>query len=279
MSYTGPGDIVTFQAWVGLRGYDAAYAAPGTNPCCDLLGADSATTTINILSSGDVDVASMAAFITAHGATTISKMYDQTGGGKDLTQVTAASQPALSLGVVNGHPCLSCSGGPHLFENTVSVAQPFALVGIAEWTGNLSGNNGIAGSSAAGDVRLDFRPTDLLWVYANGSPVTQAAVHGIFRRVQGVYNGASSFAYVDGVAGTSGNAGANSMTGWQIASDKNSDTLTGYIGEMGIIGPAQFPLSAGTQTSLDNNINNYWLVAAAPPSASAGILGLASSEW
>lgn len=53
MAYVGPGDLVPGAAcWYGMRAYNSAYAAPGSNPAIDVLRADGATATINILASG-----------------------------------------------------------------------------------------------------------------------------------------------------------------------------------------------------------------------------------
>src|SRR2546423_14600730 len=57
--YSGLGEIATAAAYWGLRGYSAAYAAPGNNPAIDIVKASDgpALMTINILSNGDLDVA------------------------------------------------------------------------------------------------------------------------------------------------------------------------------------------------------------------------------
>lgn len=61
--YVGPGDITSYTAWFGVRGYSAAVAAPGTAPAVRVRRAsDNAETDIVILTTGDLDVATAAAF-------------------------------------------------------------------------------------------------------------------------------------------------------------------------------------------------------------------------
>src|SRR5580765_4648404 len=85
-AYVGPGDIATYSFWGGLRGYSAAYAAPGTNPAIVVYdtATDLISTDINILSDGTLDLASLATFVGLHGSVAIGKVYDQTGNGKHM---------------------------------------------------------------------------------------------------------------------------------------------------------------------------------------------------
>ena len=65
-AYTGPGDIVSSAlGWWGLRGYNGAYASPGTNKAINLRrsgGSSPTSQDFNILSNGHLDVASIATF-------------------------------------------------------------------------------------------------------------------------------------------------------------------------------------------------------------------------
>lgn len=63
--YTGPGDVVgSAVVWYGLRGYSAAYAAPGTGNSVNVRRAsDNATQDIVILTTGAVDIASYNTFV------------------------------------------------------------------------------------------------------------------------------------------------------------------------------------------------------------------------
>jgi hypothetical protein len=93
-SYTGPGDITSGATfWYGLRGYSAAYST-GTNPAVDLVDQAGANPlTVNILSNGNLDVASIATWVTAHTVPTIkiTKLYDQSGNGNQLPKAVLAT--------------------------------------------------------------------------------------------------------------------------------------------------------------------------------------------
>jgi hypothetical protein len=56
--YVGPGDIVSFTAWYGMRGYSRAYALPGSNPAMTLRRNDGAECTVTVGSDGNLDTGS-----------------------------------------------------------------------------------------------------------------------------------------------------------------------------------------------------------------------------
>lgn len=64
-TYSGPGDVVaSAKIFYGARGYNAAYAAPGTGNALNIRRAsDNATQDIVILTNGDLDIASYNTFV------------------------------------------------------------------------------------------------------------------------------------------------------------------------------------------------------------------------
>lgn len=111
-TYTGPGDIIAFTFWHGLRAYSAAVAASGTakmmrirNPTsgelCDVLVASNGGlgNTANCTGSGAGQ--SVSSFCGGADCR-IATMYDQvaanacTSASCDLVQATSANQPTLS---------------------------------------------------------------------------------------------------------------------------------------------------------------------------------------
>jgi hypothetical protein len=109
--YVGPGDIVSgATAWWGLRAYSAATA--GTKAINIRASGDNATADINTLTNGNLDVVTVSSFLTTHGGTAfLTKMYDQTGGGNDVAQATAANQPSLVLSGLGSLPIIDATGG------------------------------------------------------------------------------------------------------------------------------------------------------------------------
>ena len=106
-AYVGPGDIVSgATAWYGLRAYSAAVAATGTQKAINIRRAsDNTTKDILIRKSGNLDTPTAATFC-ASTTCYVTKWYDQSGGGHDMTQATAANQPELILSALNGLPAI-----------------------------------------------------------------------------------------------------------------------------------------------------------------------------
>jgi hypothetical protein len=133
---------------VWLARFTAAYASPGTNRAIDIEDQDGANffTCVHILSNGDLDVASIAAWVTAHSVITIKipKLYDQTGNGVHVTQATLASMPTL---VLRTPTLLLFSRQP--IPNNLEIAQ--ALSSVYQRTGTSLGIiSGFAGVGPLG---------------------------------------------------------------------------------------------------------------------------------
>lgn len=130
--FVGPGDVVSGVAhFYGVEGVSAAYAAPGTNPAFDYscTGGSPATGTINILSTGYADAATLSA---ACGANTIivTKIYDQVGTVHIDT--TLAGNVTIVLNCSGSHPCfVSGNGGTNCMKSssTFSISLPYTIAG------------------------------------------------------------------------------------------------------------------------------------------------------
>src|SRR5690242_4163192 len=72
--YVGPGDIVTFTKWGGLRAYSAATI--GQNVCTIKRASDSASQTFVSLTDGTLDIASITTFLVSTTGT-VTELYDQ----------------------------------------------------------------------------------------------------------------------------------------------------------------------------------------------------------
>jgi hypothetical protein len=136
--YVGPGDLSSgAYSWYGLRGYSAAYAS-GTNPAVDLVDqAGSNPVTINILSNGKLDVASISAWVSAHSVTTIRvpKLHDQSGNGRDVSNTTLANMPFLTLSSLGSLPGLTFSANDLQTASAINISQPFTVSMVDTWTG------------------------------------------------------------------------------------------------------------------------------------------------
>ena len=212
--YTGPGDTVAsnWKAWWGLRAFSAAYAAPGNNPAIDVqTTGGGSNTTINILTDGSLDVASLATWIGLHGTAVVVKLWDQSGNGNHLTNSFGGS-PTIQNGSVTGfsntaRPAVVFAGAQSVHTpNSSSVLNP-ALTYYGTFIVPGTGESGIMGSSTAASAELiSNNSADTINIYANSAAVSKAATHNVWHTGQGLFaaTGTNSLVNVDGVDGTTG---------------------------------------------------------------------------
>lgn len=256
-AYVGPGDVVASAlGWWGLRGYSAAYST-GSNAAIDIVDTSSANAaTINILSTGSLDMSALNTWIGSFGTAFIVKFYDQSGNGVHLT-CAKADAPQIATGVLGslavalyskaqgiGNAIGITSGGEPVTDSYVcnrTVAARGSQGIVIQWNGGPQD-----GFSSTNDTALIF----------SGNVLTATAADGSFHAFQITHNGASSEIYVDG-SGTSGNAGASFPLGKVfLGSDAASGSqYGGYICEAGIW---QGAFSAGNKTSMNSNQHTYW---------------------
>jgi hypothetical protein len=265
-AYTGPGDIVSgAMFWYGLRGYTAAYST-GSNPAVDLVDQSGANQiTINILSDGTLDVASISAWQTAHSVTTtkLKTLYDQSGfTGQNLTQSTVANMPELRLSQIGSLPSIWSPGFPTALYlnatlNQSSPISPFSIAGV--------GSNAADGNDV---YTLWEDVTDFFLLEEDGSIkynmfggatlVTSSTVDSNVHAVQAVFNGTSSVIRVDATE-TTGDAGTNTMSAnasIRILASAFPDHL--WNGKVGEVGGWPVALSSGQRASLQSNAKSYW---------------------
>ena len=266
-SYVGPGDISpSAAAWFGLRAYNAAYAT-GLNPAADICDAATGATctTINILSNGNFDTATAQTFCTAHTSCVVSKLYDQTGNGNNLTQATNADRPTLTFNCTNSLPCLTFSGVTAAqlgIAASPSIAVPWSVSAVAERTGSFTSFQGIfTGYTGSQEVGLFFQNSanagDL--ETGLGSIPSASAPDSAFHALEGVAGASTIAIYADGTP----NLAAASSAAWTNTnvmevgnSPFNNVGMTGNWEESGVWSNLGF--STSTATSLNSNQHTYW---------------------
>jgi alpha-L-arabinofuranosidase B-like protein len=213
--YIGPGNINSgANVWYGLRGYNAAYAVTGTGKAVNVRrDSDNATQDIVILPNGHID---MATLITFAGVANlfVTKWYDQSGNGADLTQITAANQPSFLLDVGDGLPGVSfnqTASNQGFNPATITSTSLTYLSGVVKRTTvgnfpsfisqydavlNTSGNNLGWNSTVANSARID-----------SSAQIVATMSDNAFHSIQGLIASASSVLNIDGTE-TTGNAGA-----------------------------------------------------------------------
>lgn len=139
---------------------------------------------------------------------------------------------------------------------TASSNQPFTLVAVAMQTGGLGANNGIF-SSGNTELTFEASASNLAFIYAGGSNVSQTQTANAWHSIAGAANGASSLTYVDGVGGTTANAGSNTISSSQLFLGRSAfaEFMTGDVVEV-LAYPVAF--TGPNDTTMCHNQYSYW---------------------
>ena len=252
-SFVGPGDAVSgATAFYGLRAYNASYAT-GSNPAITIRRtSDSTTSNINILSNGNLDVATATTFCNA---TTcfVSQIFDQVST-HHLTQATTSAQPALTFNCLGALPCLTyaSASSQNLAGTFVTPAQPATFSFVAERTGAATFGT-VVGSAST--IQAGFaNVAGQAYLFAGTTQVVTASDNAL-HAIQAVFNGASSTMSVDGVLSGSLAAGANGVGTPLNVGGASGNFFNGLFTE-GIVYSSG--LSSGNQTTLCHNQRLYW---------------------
>lgn len=254
----GPGNCVSGAvAWWGFRGYTTAYSGKVLNVCTAL----DAACEDESASGGNLVLGTVGTACLTSGTCLVKTLYDQSGalacaGGTacDVTQATAADQPAFTANVLNSLACATFGGSAFLTAaNSLSQVQPYSFSVVAKAT---AFNIYIIGFNAAGAPNLGFTASNTAHLFG-GAPINATASENAFHTFQGVLNGANpaSSLTVDG-ATTTGSGGSSAIANNPQVGAINS--INPWIGEAceGGIWPSAF---TSTQiANMTNNQNSYW---------------------
>lgn len=259
VAYAGPGDVISgaLGYYSAARAYTAAFAATGAAimDIVDNAGANPAT--INILTTGFVDLATLNAWIALHGTASVTKLYDQTGSGNHITNVTLAQMPTINVSALASLPGLvfSSAAGSRLLSANITQAQSISLSVVAMKTATTSA--GFFGSSAGGFVGIIGGVAADTWSASAGTVLASSTANdSTFHAAQALFNGASSSISVDG-SSTSGNAGSGAFSANPIAMGRgNGATIGGTIME-GIIWAGDKSASFGSLNTNQHGANGF----------------------
>lgn len=249
-AYQGPGDIVSGAiAWASpARAYSAAFASGGTAimDLVDQAGANPVT--INVLTTGFVNVAAITAWVTANSVSTIkvTKLYDQSGTGNHFTQAVLANMPPLLLSSLNGLPSLQCVSPFILSTGALTQAQPFSASTVyIRTSGTAAGSAVGAGGGTVITMGSDNIADKARVGFGTNVPVIPAT-DNVWHSFQGVGNGASGAYNVDGTDTPSQNLGTGAFAGnaFRICSD-STQYLVGKVMEGGLWPSALTPTQRG----------------------------------
>lgn len=258
-AYVGPGNVITTaDAWWGLRAYNAAYAT-GSNPCIDIVKTldGSAPMTINILATGALDVATIAAL--GYGVS-VSKLYDQSGNALHMVQATLAQMPILTLSAVGALPAMTfddIGSTRSLRSGVLTRAQPFNISGVMKRTGGITGFNAVVCNSGSTVIFEPLNSANGFTLNA-GAVVSGTATDNVLHAINGTYNGASSTLNVNSIE-TTGDVLTGAFSG--VAIDIGRRFGAGASSFNGLICEAGIWPTAWTTTQRNNiraNQQSYW---------------------
>lgn len=199
----------------------------------------------------------VATTITASVALFSATMYDQSGGGHNVTQATAGQQPQFLPSCVGGLPCLyfKSAANDGLLNGSYSQAQPLTYSTVTNQLNSGQGYQISQGGSS--EPRMAMNGASTAFIYA-GTVLSATALINTWNNFQSVFNGASSSFVVNGAA-TAGAAGSGNGSGFLILGAADSalaiGPMEGYMTEAG-----SWP-SAFNATQYGNMCHNqrlYW---------------------
>lgn len=260
MSYVGPGDVISgAAAWWGLRGYNAAVSNGTTKAIRLVRDSDNAQQDFVILSSGDLDLASI---ITFKGSANlfVTTFYDQTGNGFHLNGPGGGNNPAFLLNQLGGHPAVALSGSMYMASaSAYTRAQPLTISAVANRVANYN-QYGMTLIPNGGTPQFTYyNQHNTFGLYGGTSYFTTPIYDGFWHSIQAVYNNAASasFIVIDGVStpaigawGTDGWVSNTFEIGWHGGGLSNS-----ILVEEGLWPLAFNSTQAG---SLNTNQLTYW---------------------
>ena len=256
--YVGPGDlgIGSFDGWYSCAtAFTSAFAAT-LGAVCDVV--DSATglvtCTFHMQASGQTNPAECNASACAT-ACKVTKAYDQTGNGRDASQVTLSAMPTLTLSALNGLPGMTCSGGTCIMSTAsfTTRAQPYTYVSVAT---RPSGGGGGAIGDGNGLTFLGFGASNLAALYG-GTSVTATASDASYHATSGLASGSGNNCAlnVDGSDTASLNCGTTSaMNGLRIHRGGGTN-FVGTVMEAGMIGATT---TSGNRNSYSSNAHTRY---------------------
>ena len=175
-SFIGAGDIAPYTAFYSLRGYTAAVAATGTQKAVGVRrGSDNATTDIVILPSGNLDVATAAAFtsVDATGTGSISGTTLTFTGGHLGDVVTGAGVTPGTFIHSGSSPTWTINNSQTVGSETLTLTWGLFVNTIYDQTNNLS-----CGGLTCDMVQASANNQPLLLLTGCGGTGALPCIHG-----------------------------------------------------------------------------------------------------
>lgn len=179
--------------------------------------------------------------------TTAVSADDVTGSATDkmaaadhLSQATTNNKPVYKVNILNGKPMWLFDGTNDFVQGAfvAAINQPCTAIVVVKLDSTFVNDNSnhIAIDKNAGPTSTAIwkngTPTPDAWTFSAGTAVNGGAADATTHIFAGVFNGASSVLYKDGVSEASGNIGASAFSGLTIGTSyEGTFPWKGYIGD------------------------------------------------
>jgi hypothetical protein len=176
VSYTGPGEITgwgTAYGYWGLRAYNASkIGANCIDVCSNPFGAPTSPVTMVIGANGYLSLANLPGYSPVY----ISKIYDQSTGGQDLT-TSPSNRPQLAANKVGGLPAMYFNSAATLStaSNATALAQPFSVAGIVCSASSATGGIVLTDGGFGLQIFIDRTTSGTIAHYAGSNVVDYTA--------------------------------------------------------------------------------------------------------
>lgn len=187
----------------------------------------------------------------------VTKWYDQTGNGHDLSQATAGNQPPYVPACLNGLPCLTSTAATItlLGANLTPATGVVSLTGVGQVA--VGSSTAIFKENGGGSNRILVATSTTTQVGGGSSGIINGAATAanLWHAIAGVINGASP----NSLLGTDGTIVTGSTVGSTTAGAPGvvgAASITANFLEFGIWDNIAF--TSGNVTSMSSNQHSYW---------------------
>lgn len=217
--------------------------------------------------------------VTKDGSNRVSAWADQSGNSRTLSQGTGGNQPLWVSEAINGYDAIDFDGANYFMgRGGAGPTQPYTIF-CAIKGDSTAGTQCIVDANTAAIAKVTITSSN--YTLNAGTQLSGSAASTSTNIVIGVFNGASSTIYVNsGSSGTTGNAGANNMSGFTVGCTQSASNF--FDGKIGEIIAYSGALSAADILSTYNYLDTKWRTAYAlrdSSFASATLVGPRSNDY